>query len=71
MKPLIYFDFETAGSDKNCLIIKKDRLTEILEEVYQAGYNDGLKVNNAIVSYTDTNKIWNQTGKIITTTTVN
>lgn len=68
MKPLIYFDFETAGSNQNYLMIKKDRLTEILEEVYQAGYNDGLqKVNTPIVFPTDTNKTWKQTDKISTT----
>ena len=40
MKPLIYFDFEEC-SDKYSVIIRKDRLEEILDEVYQAGYEDG------------------------------
>ena len=39
MKPLIYFDFESVN-DKD-IIISKERLQEILEEVYQAGYEDG------------------------------
>lgn len=40
MKPLIYFDFEEC-SNKDSVIIRKDRLNEILNEVYQAGYEDG------------------------------
>lgn len=39
MKPLVYFDFESFG-DRD-VIISKERLQEILEEVYQAGYKDG------------------------------
>ena len=37
MKPVVYFDFEEYN------IIKKDRLKEILDEVYQTGYTDGSK----------------------------
>lgn len=40
MKPLIYFDFELID-DKN-VKISKERLKEILEEVYVAGFEDGL-----------------------------
>lgn len=42
MKPLVYFDFEEC-SNKDSVIIRKDRLNEILNEVYQAGYEDGRK----------------------------
>nr|DAE28729.1 MAG TPA: hypothetical protein [virus sp. ctmTa7] len=42
MKPLIYFDFEEC-SDKDSVIIKKCRLEEILDEVYQAGCEDGMR----------------------------
>lgn len=42
MKPLIYFDFEEC-SDKDSVIIRKCRLEEILDEVYQAGYEDGMR----------------------------
>lgn len=41
MKPLIYFDFEECNNDKYSVVIRKDRLQEILDEVYQAGYEDG------------------------------
>lgn len=41
MKPLVYFDFEEYDDDKNLILVSKDRLKEILEEVYQAGYSDG------------------------------
>lgn len=40
MKPLIYFDFEECR-DKDSVIIRKCRLEEVLNEVYQAGYEDG------------------------------
>lgn len=43
MKPLIYFDFKETD-DENYVIVRKDRLQNILEEAYQAGYNDGIKV---------------------------
>lgn len=42
MKPLIYFDFKETD-DENYVIVRKDRLQNILEEAYQAGYNDGFK----------------------------
>lgn len=41
MKPLVYFDFEEYDDDKSLVLVSKDRLKEILEEVYQAGYSDG------------------------------
>mgnify|MGYP001503015331 FL=1 len=36
MKPVVYFDFKECS-----VVIAKDRLKEILDEVYQAGYSDG------------------------------
>ena len=48
MKPLVYFDFESF-SDKN-VIISKERLQEILTEVYQAGYEDGERSKHCIIS---------------------
>lgn len=43
MKPVVYFDFEEYKYDNDKIIITKDRLKEILNEVYQAGYTDGDK----------------------------
>ena len=44
MKPLIYYDFEPAVNDpNNSVTIKKHRLEEILQEVYNAGVEDGKK----------------------------
>ena len=44
MKPLIYYDFEPAVNDSNnSVTIKKHRLEEILQEVYEAGIEDGKK----------------------------
>ena len=39
MKPLVYFDFVEVENNK--LTIDKDRLREILDEIYYAGYTDG------------------------------
>lgn len=41
MNPLVYFDFKEHEKDKDSVVITKSRLKEILDEVYQAGYNDG------------------------------
>lgn len=41
MKPVVYFDFKECENDNNSVVITKDRLKEILDEVYQAGYSDG------------------------------
>ena len=44
MKPLIYYDFEPAvNNPNNSVTIKKHRLEEILQEVYNAGVEDGKK----------------------------
>lgn len=44
MKPLVYYDFEPAVNDpNNSVTIKKHRLEEILQEVYNAGVEDGKK----------------------------
>ncbi len=39
MKPLVYFDFKELNNGE--VAINKNRLQEILEEVYQTGYTDG------------------------------
>lgn len=41
MKPLVYFDFKECNNDDSSVIITKTRLKEILNEIYEAGYNDG------------------------------
>ena len=43
MEPLTYFDFESVND-------KKERLQEILTEVYQVGYKDGEKAKPYIIS---------------------
>lgn len=65
MKPLVYFDFKEANGDN--VVIQKDRLKEILNEVYLAGYNDGYqKTTISPIFPVNTNKIWKQTGTITT-----
>lgn len=57
MKPLIYFDkFEVYGDDK--VMVKKETLAEIFDEVYQAGYDDGKRdykysISNPFTTYRD------------------
>lgn len=48
MKPVVYFDFEDIGAGK--VSIDKKRLKEILDEVYQAGYEDGIKNKTTITT---------------------
>lgn len=50
MKPIVYFDFIECNEDKNSVVITKDRLKEILDEVYQAGYEDGCKNKTTITT---------------------
>lgn len=56
MKPIVYFDFKECENDNNNVVIAKDRLKEILDEVYRAGYEYGAK-NQSIVTSTPWN--WN------------
>ena len=39
MKPLVYIDF--VETENNKVMVDKERLRKILDEVYQAGYDDG------------------------------
>lgn len=39
MKPLVYFDFVEVENNK--VMVDKDRLREIFDEIYRAGYTDG------------------------------
>jgi len=48
MKPLVYFDFKEINDGE--VAINKNRLQEILEEVYQAGYMDGNNNKNFITT---------------------
>ena len=49
MKPIIYFDFKET-EDKTAVVIDKTRLKEILNEVYHAGIEDGIKeANNGLI----------------------
>ena len=53
MKPLIYYDFDKTPDDK--ITINKERLNEVLEEVYNAGVEDGRRENksNSWTAYRD------------------
>ena len=57
MKPVVYFDFKECENDNNSVVITKDRLKEILDEVYQAGYSDG-NLNKTTITTTP----WNWRG---------
>lgn len=53
MKPLIYYDFSKTPDGK--VAISKERLNEVLEEVYNAGVEDGRRENksNSWTAYRD------------------
>ena len=55
MKPVVYFDFKECENDSNSVLIIKDRLKEILDEVYQAGYLDG-NSNKTTITTTHMNR---------------
>ena len=44
MKPLIYYDFDKTPDDK--ITINKERLNEVLEEVYNAGVENADEKTN-------------------------
>lgn len=48
MKPKVYFDFESVGMNKEEVVIKKKRLEEIFDEIYQAGVEDGRNMNGYV-----------------------
>ena len=48
MKPLVYYDFKEINDGE--VSISKSRLEEILEEVYQAGYKDGINNKSYITT---------------------
>lgn len=56
MKPKVYFDFKECSEDKDSVVIRKDKLKEILDEVYQAGYTDG-SADKATITYHDNQPI--------------
>lgn len=58
MKPLVYYDFKEINDEE--VSINKNKLEEILNEVYQAGYTDG---NNS-KSYITTTP-WNTTNDLL------
>lgn len=43
MKPLVYYDFRK--DDSGNIIIPEKQLNQIINDVYNAGYNDGRKDN--------------------------
>lgn len=54
MKPLVYFDFKECNDDDS-VIITKTRLKEILNEIYEAGYNDGMLNKTNTINYRESN----------------
>ena len=51
MKPLVFYDFTPAVNDpNNSVTIKKHRLEEIMQEIYNAGVEDGKKDKTILTS---------------------
>lgn len=46
MKPLVYYDFRK--DDNGNIIIPEERLNQIINDVYKAGYVDGSKNNTYV-----------------------
>lgn len=42
MKPIIVYDIEKYDGDDNMLLIDKNKFEKLLDDTYQAGYNDGI-----------------------------
>ena len=49
MKPLVYF---VDKNDQDKYVLDKEELNKILEEVYQAGYEDGYRAHSKSYPYT-------------------
>lgn len=59
MKPLVYLDI--AHNAAGAIVINEKRFREILDEVYNAGYQDGFekgKNSNYPVPYWNSNRNW-------------
>lgn len=67
MKPKVYFDFESVGMNKEEVVIKKKRLEEIFDEIYQAGVEDGRNMNGYVFPGKD-NSILTPTTPLTSTT---
>ena len=50
MKPLVYF---VDKDEKDNYVLSKEELNKILEEVYQAGYEDGLRGSKYVTPIRD------------------
>ena len=60
MKPLVYLDI--AHNATGAIVIDEKRFKEILNEVYEAGYQDGFekgKNSNYLTPYWNGNRNWN------------
>lgn len=66
MKPLVYFDFKECNDDDS-VMITKTRLKEILNEIYEAGYNDGVFSKTNTINYRESDLTPRYTNK----TTIN
>lgn len=66
MKPLVYFDFKEHEQNSEFVVVEKNRLKKILDEVYQAGYDDGYSNKSNLLSTTPTWTIRNMDNDKVT-----
>lgn len=53
MKALVYFDeFKECKENKNKVTVDKKRLQEIFNEIYNAGYADGVNKKDSSLTWT-------------------
>lgn len=55
MKPIVFYDFYTIGINK--VTVEKDKLNKLLDDVYNAGLEDGKNMAGIMYMPIDTNKL--------------
>lgn len=63
MKPLIYYDFKECKDNKDSIVISKDKLNKIFDEINQAGYSDGYNSNKPYITTTPWITLRSSTGE--------
>jgi hypothetical protein len=45
MKPVVFYDVEKYDDDEKLILIDREKFEKLLDDTYQAGVEDGRKVN--------------------------